>query len=61
MVSNPGVAAEMFSILAKEGIQIKMVSTSEIKVSTVIKDDQMVKAVESLHQAFGLSNPAVNS
>lgn len=55
MVSNPGVAAEMFSILAKEGIQIKMVSTSEIKVSTVIKDDQMVKAVESLHQAFGLS------
>ena len=61
MVSNPGVAAEMFSILAKEGIQIKMVSTSEIKVSTVIKDDQMVKAVETLHQAFGLSNPAVNS
>ena len=38
-----------------------MVSTSEIKVSTVIKDEQMVKAVESLHQAFGLSNPAVNS
>jgi aspartate kinase len=61
MVSNPGVAAEMFSILAKEGIQIKMVSTSEIKVSTVVKDDQMVKAVESLHQAFGLSNSAVNS
>ena len=61
MVSNPGVAAEMFSILAKEGIQIKMVSTSEIKVSTVIKDVQMVNAVESLHQAFGLSNSAVNS
>ncbi|WP_394233157.1 aspartate kinase [Niallia oryzisoli] len=61
MVSNPGVAAEMFAILAKEGIQIKMVSTSEIKVSTVIEDSQMVHAVESLHETFGLSHSTVRA
>ncbi|MRX71807.1 aspartate kinase [Bacillus lacus] len=55
MVSNPGVAAEMFDVLAKEGILVKMVSTSEIKVSTVIEQDSMVKAVEALHEAFELS------
>ncbi len=61
MVSNPGVAAEMFAILAEEGIQVKMVSTSEIKVSTVIEDRQMVNAVESLHKTFGLSHSSVRS
>jgi aspartate kinase len=55
MVSNPGVAAEMFHVLAEEGIEVKMVSTSEIKVSTVISHDDMVKAVEVLHDAFELS------
>ncbi|MGD7007690.1 aspartate kinase [Metabacillus sp. 84] len=55
MVSNPGVAAGMFSVLAKEGIEVKMVSTSEIKVSTVIEQDDMVRAVEALHEAFELS------
>jgi aspartate kinase len=61
MASNPGVAADMFAILAKNGIQIKMVSTSEIKVSTVIEDSQMVNAVESLHEAFGLSHSSLHS
>ncbi|KZZ85904.1 MULTISPECIES: aspartate kinase [Bacillaceae] len=55
MVSNPGVAAGMFSVLAKEGIQVKMVSTSEIKVSTVVEQEDMVRAVEALHEAFELS------
>lgn len=55
MVSNPGVAAEMFEVMASEGIQVKMVSTSEIKVSTVISQQHMVKAVEALHEAFELS------
>ena len=59
MASNPGVAADMFAILAKNGIQIKMVSTSEIKVSTVIEDNQMVNAVEFLHEAFGLSQSSL--
>jgi aspartate kinase len=59
MVSNPGVAAQMFDVLASSGIQIKMVSTSEIKVSTVIEQSQMVKAVETLHEAFKLGEEAL--
>ena len=55
MVSNPGVAAEMFEVLAKQGIEVKMVSTSEIKVSTVISGEHMVNAVDILHSAFELS------
>ncbi|WP_409289675.1 aspartate kinase [Peribacillus sp. SCS-37] len=55
MVSNPGVAAEMFEVLAQEKIAIKMVSTSEIKVSAVVAQDRMLPAVSSLHKAFNLS------
>jgi aspartate kinase len=55
MVSNPGVAAKMFEVLAVSGIQIKMVSTSEIKVSAVVEEQHMLKAVETLHRAFGLA------
>ncbi|MED3985876.1 aspartate kinase [Peribacillus simplex] len=58
MVSNPGVAAEMFEVMANTGIQVKMVSTSEIKVSTVVNEKEMVKAVESLHEAFKLGQHA---
>ncbi|WP_148357407.1 aspartate kinase [Peribacillus simplex] len=58
MVSNPGVAAEMFEVMANTGIQVKMVSTSEIKVSTVVNEKEMVKAVESLHEAFRLGQHA---
>lgn len=54
MVSNPGVAAQMFAVMANAGIQVKMVSTSEIKVSTVVNEREMVKAVEALHVAFNL-------
>ena len=55
MISNPGVAAKMFEVLATNQIQIKMVSTSEIKVSAVVEEKHMLKAVEVLHQEFGLS------
>ncbi|MFC0270224.1 aspartate kinase [Metabacillus herbersteinensis] len=55
MISNPGVAAEMFDVLANKGISVKMVSTSEIKVSTVVSQEHMVQAVEALHEAFQLS------
>ena len=58
MVSNPGVAAEMFEVMANTGIQVKMVSTSEIKVSTVVNEKEMVKAVASLHEAFKLGQHA---
>lgn len=56
MVSNPGVAAKMFRTLANENIPIKMVSTSEIKISVVISEEHMVKAVEALHTAFELDS-----
>ncbi len=55
MISNPGVAANMFRVLADDEIQIKMVSTSEIKVSAVIDQENMKQAANVLHEAFGLS------
>ncbi|PLR98075.1 aspartate kinase [Bacillus sp. T33-2] len=61
MISNPGVAAKMFEVLADNDIQVKMVSTSEIKISTVVEAVKMVKAVEALHKAFELAGAPVNS
>lgn len=61
MVSNPGVAADMFHVLASEGIQVKMVSTSEIKVSAVVEEASMLKAVEALHHAFELAGTSVKA
>ena len=55
MVSQPGTAAKMFDSLAKEKINIQMISTSEIKVSCVIKKEEGKKAVQILHKAFNLS------
>lgn len=54
MVSNPGVAAQMFQVLAEKNIQIKMVSTSEIKVSAVVEETKMNAAAQALHEAFNL-------
>ncbi len=54
MKSHPGVAARMFSALAGEGINIMMISTSEIKVSCVIDSRYTELAVRVLHDAFGL-------
>lgn len=61
MVSNPGVAAQMFEVLADNNIEVKMVSTSEIKVSTVVEEGNMLKAVEALHEAFELSGTKVKA
>jgi aspartate kinase len=55
MKSNPGVAAQMFEALYKRGINIEMISTSEIKISCIIDEMDIVKAVEELHKSFGLS------
>lgn len=54
MVSNPGVAAKMFSAISELGVSIKMVSTSEIKVSCVIDSVRLSEVVQSLHTAYGL-------
>lgn len=54
MASNPGVAARMFDCLRREGIPVKMVSTSEIKVSVVVPQDEMIRAANALHDEFNL-------
>jgi aspartate kinase len=54
MKSHVGVAATMFRILSEEGINIQMISTSEIKTSVVIDEKYMELAVRSLHRAFDL-------
>ncbi|EIT85405.1 aspartate kinase [Fictibacillus macauensis ZFHKF-1] len=54
MISNHGVAATMFRALAEKNVFIKMVSTSEIKVSAVVPQADMVKAIETLHDVFQL-------
>ena len=58
MRSHPGVASQMFRTLAEEGINIRMISTSEIKISVVIDDKYLELAVRALHKAFGLDTPA---
>lgn len=54
MRSHSGIAAKMFKVLAEENINILMISTSEIKISCVIKDKYNELAVRVLHKAFGL-------
>ncbi|KEK12894.1 aspartate kinase [Lysinibacillus sphaericus] len=54
MVSNPGVAARMFDRLRRENIPVKMVSTSEIKVSVVVPQNEMIRAANALHDEFNL-------
>ena len=54
MRSHPGVAAKVFSTLAGEGINIEMISTSPIKISCVIRSDDVPEAVQALHDAFEL-------
>ncbi|MGP0585768.1 aspartate kinase [Paenibacillus timonensis] len=54
MVSHPGVAAQMFDVISKQGVNIVMVSTSEIKVSCVIDGSKLNEVVTALHTAYGL-------
>ncbi|MDP1524777.1 MAG: aspartate kinase [Rhodocyclaceae bacterium] len=54
MRSHPGVASKMFRALAEEGINIQMISTSEIKISVVVDEKYLELAVRVLHQTFGL-------
>ena len=54
MKTHPGVAAKMFEMLAGEGINIEMISTSTIRISCVVHEDDVERAVQALHRAFGL-------
>ncbi|MGM0897232.1 MAG: aspartate kinase [Bacillota bacterium] len=59
MVSNPGVAAKMFDILRAQDVPVKMVSTSEIKVSVVVPASEMECSANALHDAYGLTPASV--
>lgn len=58
MRSHAGVASTMFKALAADGINIQMITTSEIKISVIIDEKYLELAVRSLHTAFGLDKPA---
>ncbi|HTQ74538.1 MAG TPA: aspartate kinase [Burkholderiales bacterium] len=58
MRTHAGIASRMFRTLADEGINIQMISTSEIKISVVIDEKYMELAVRALHKAFELDQPA---
>jgi aspartate kinase len=62
MRSHSGVAAKMFEVLSREGVNIMMISTSEIKISCVVEEKYLELAMRALHTAFGLdrvSAPAI--
>jgi aspartate kinase len=56
MRSHPGVSATFFKALADAGVNIEMISTSEIRVSVITRDDQLDDAVRAVHTAFGLDS-----
>ncbi|MGL5865923.1 MAG: aspartate kinase [Dermatophilaceae bacterium] len=56
MRSNPGVSATFFNALAEAGVNIEMISTSEIRVSVITRDDLLDEAVQAVHTAFGLDS-----
>jgi aspartate kinase len=58
MRSHVGIASQMFRTLSEEGINIEMISTSEIKISVVVHEKYMELAVRVLHKAFGLDQPS---
>ena len=60
MRSHAGIASEMFKTLAKEGINIQLITTSEIKISVVIEEKYLELAVRSLHSTFDLGDPNFN-
>jgi aspartate kinase len=56
MKSHPGVSAKFFGALAEAGINIEMISTSEIRVSAVTRAEDLDEAVRAVHTAFGLDS-----
>ena len=60
MRSRPGVATQMFAVLGQEGINIQLVSTSEIKISVLVDEKYLELGVRALHAAFGLDTQALH-
>ncbi len=61
MRSHSGVAGKMFRILSEAGINLQMISTSEIKISVIIKEELVDDAIRALHKGFGLHLPVTAS
>lgn len=61
MRSHPGVSAQLFDALAKAGVNIEMISTSEIRISVVTNEEQLDDAVRAVHAAFGLDDEEVSA
>ena len=59
MVDRPGIAATMFKTLADKNINIKMIATSEIKISCLVEKDKAKEAIQALHAAFNLDSSVV--
>jgi aspartate kinase len=55
MRSHAGVATRLFDVLARENIRVRLVSTSEIKISVLVPEDAIERSVRALHAAFGLA------
>ncbi|MEG0591383.1 MAG: ACT domain-containing protein, partial [Lachnospiraceae bacterium] len=56
MMSNPGVAAKMFESLSNAGVNINMISTSEIRITVLIDEKEVERAVVAVHDGFGLDD-----
>ncbi|WP_013322370.1 aspartate kinase [Gloeothece verrucosa] len=61
MIGRPGIAAKMFTTLAEAGVNIEMISTSEVKVSCVIAQEDADKAIQALCQAFEVNSSPVDT
>jgi aspartate kinase len=61
MRSHPGVTAKFFGALADAGVNIEMISTSEIRISVVVNSDDVANAVNSTHRAFDLEADEVEA
>ena len=59
MIDRPGIASTMFETLAKEGVNIKMISTSEIKISCLVDKEDAKRALQALHEIFELSSDTI--
>ena len=57
MLSAPGYAARMFRTLYEAGVNIDMITTSEIRITCIISEDRVTDAVRALHSAFQLDQP----
>jgi len=59
MRSHSGVASRLFESLGEAGVNIQLISTSEIKIAVVIDESEVDRAAQAAHAAFGLSRPMI--